>query len=438
MDIPREIEDFAKELFKQNYSLYVVGGYVRDTLIGITPKDMDICGNIPLEVVEKVAKSLGFSCAIIQRELGTLSLKKASVEVEYTRFRTEEYEKGNHSPKSVQWVDDLNQDAKRRDFTVNAIYYDIIKKYIIDPCHGQDDLANKIIRTVVSPDLTLSRDGLRIVRALRFAQELQFEIDKTTEKACMHFIHLLRDISAERITDELRKIFHAYEKFGQKLSPYKIVQRLNKWRIWKQILPTYAINCFDIDGNGFCIFRKNKNNLLRSFYKKVYTTIPQELGYFGFLILLVIGDMGSNITEGRVTYSVMKVLGNDGLKETKTMQQKVKNILLCLLQKNNFETLLSFKQFAIAYHNYSGDEKRMLHLIDDAYYCKVEAEYLSMKAKNIPFTPAGLDISPKQLEEQGYKGKELGQVLNLLWTEVLLENLPNQEEKLLQYLTNRK
>ena len=438
MDIPKEIEDFAMELFKQNYKLYVVGGYVRDHLLGICPKDMDICGNIPLEIVAKTAKICGFSCVIIQRELGTLQLKKDNIEAEYTRFRREQYENGSHCPKTVEWVDDLTQDALRRDFSVNAIYYDIMQHTLADPCQGQEDLRKKLIRTVDSPGVTLSRDGLRILRAVRFAEQLQFEIEKKTEKACKDNVYLLRDISKERVTDELRKIFYAYQKCGQNIQPYKIVHRLNRWCIWPQILPTISFRDLPLQRKvSFCSM-KNKNKRLTTFYSNVYKVIPQELGYLAFLLMLVMGDIGEVMTESSIRYSTMKVLGTDGLKETKQVQSSVQKLLLCMYRLEGYDTILTFKQFAIVYHSYSLEEKDILHLIDNEYFCRVEAEYLNMKMKNIPFTPSKLAISPKQLEELGYNGKSLGQVLQLLWVEVLLENLPNEEEKLLAYLENKK
>lgn len=435
--IPSEIETLAHELSKQNYTLYVVGGYVRDCLIGLNPKDMDICGNIPLENIEKMATSLGFSCTIIQKELGTMQLKKGTTEVEYTRFRKEVYDKG-HSPSSVEWVDNLSQDAMRRDFSINAIYYDIIHKTIIDPCNGQQDIIEKTIRTVDHPKITLSRDGLRILRALRFAQELHFTINKSTEKACKENVHLLREISIERITNELRKIFHAYSKNGQNISPIEIVHTLNSWRIWKEIVPTLSFDCICECYQPLCFWDKGRNKRVSRFYRHVYRNIPQELGYLGLLVMLVMSDIGEMLTEGAIKYSVLKVLGNDGLKETRQIGQSVERLLNCMLRQTSFETALSYKQFAIAYHDFKKEEKQLLHLIDDVYYTKLEAEYLDMKLKNIPLSPSKLNVTPKQLEELGYKGEMLGRMITILWSEVLLENIKNEEQALLNYLVNSK
>ncbi len=434
MELPVELTTLAQELSSQGYPLYIVGGYVRDYLLGIPNHDIDICGNIPLEKIIEAAIKLGFSYTIIQRELGTLQLKKDSFLAEYTRFRCELYEKGEHRPVEVEWVNDLIIDAKRRDFTINSIYYDITNQKIIDPCHGQEDLDNRIIRTVEDPKITLSRDGLRILRVLRFSQELHFGIDIKTQKACMEYKHLLRDISKERITTELMKIFFAYQKNNQSSSPSFIVRLMNEWKIWKEMIPTLSFEKICLNYHQMFFWLKDQNITAYQFYKNVYLHIPAELGYMGLLILLVISDIGERITKENIPYSVMKVLGNDGLKETKHCQRSIEKILYCMIRRQDFETKLSYRQFVIAYHEYSHKEKTLLHCMDPAYYDRVEQEYDHLIQQKIPTTLSELDITAAEILQSGFPQKEIGKVMQWIHSEILLDMIPNKKANILEKL----
>ena len=192
MKISKTLQKLAKEFEKKNCHLYIVGGFVRDSLLGYNPQDIDITSSMRIEDVEKICQKLKFKCKIINKHLGTLLISAPKEKYEYTTFRKESYARGMHSPDKVEFVDDIKLDALRRDFTINALYYDIANDEIIDLLGGKKDLEQGIIRTCNDPMITLKDDGLRILRCIRFASTYNFKLTKklirdldTLDKICL-------------------------------------------------------------------------------------------------------------------------------------------------------------------------------------------------------------------------------------------------------------
>ena len=123
--------------------LYIVGGYVRNAIMGMASDDIDICSPFLSEEVQERCKEIGLKTKVINAKLGTLLVSTNDGEnYEYTPFRRENYIKGNHLPESVEFVDDILVDAKRRDFTCNTIYYNVLSGKIFDPYNGKADIEN--------------------------------------------------------------------------------------------------------------------------------------------------------------------------------------------------------------------------------------------------------------------------------------------------------
>jgi tRNA nucleotidyltransferase/poly(A) polymerase len=177
--------------------------------------DVDICGAMtPEEVVALGEKFDGLRVAPINPRIGTLKLIFKGREFEYTTFRRDNYDiSGAHKPSGVVFTKDVEEDAKRRDFTVNAIYYEIASGKIIDPLNGVRDLKNRLLRACNKPRVTLSEDGLRLMRLVRFAAEYGFRIEEETLRAAKDCAALILKISGERVRDELLKIL-ASDRFS--------------------------------------------------------------------------------------------------------------------------------------------------------------------------------------------------------------------------------
>ncbi|MGC8651158.1 MAG: CCA tRNA nucleotidyltransferase, partial [Minisyncoccia bacterium] len=231
MDIPKEILEIIDKLQKADFEAYLVGGCVRDLLLKKQPKDWDITTNARPEIIQKL-----FPDSIYENDFGTVLVKTNSQlrelkAVEVTTFRQEGKYTDKRHPDTITFAKTLEEDLSRRDFTINAMALEIQKSKktlrgvasdckmqnenskfkIIDPFKGQLDLKNKLIRAVGDPQERFQEDALRLMRAIRFACELNFQIETETLKAIQKNAHLLKFIARERIRDEFIKIVQTPE-----------------------------------------------------------------------------------------------------------------------------------------------------------------------------------------------------------------------------------
>lgn len=203
MDMPKNVDTAINLLQSAGFEAYAVGGCVRDSLLGKTPNDWDITTSAKPEDMKSVFAD--FHCIDTGIKHGTVTVVIDGEPLEITTFRLDgEYEDNRH-PKSVTFTSNLGADLGRRDFTVNAMAYSK-KTGTVDLFGGQNDLKNKILRCVGDPDRRFNEDALRILRALRFASALDFEIEEKTAQSLLKNCALLGNISEERIAKELLKL----------------------------------------------------------------------------------------------------------------------------------------------------------------------------------------------------------------------------------------
>ena len=193
-------------LHRAGYAAYVVGGCVRDSLLGLTPHDWDLCTSaLPQQGMELFGEE---KCIPTGLQHGTVTVKQGGGLYEITTFRTEgAYTDGRH-PDEVHFVPDVREDLARRDFTINAMAYNE-KEGLIDPFGGQDDLQSGILRAVGVPHQRFTEDALRILRLYRFAARFGFSIDPPTAQAAQELCAHLDCVSVERIEEELAKLLSA-------------------------------------------------------------------------------------------------------------------------------------------------------------------------------------------------------------------------------------
>ena len=199
--MPKEVEEIIGHLNNAGYEAYVVGGCVRDSIMEKTPHDWDICTSATPEVV----KSLFSHTTDYGMKHGTITVFVNKEGYEITTFRAETDYSDHRHPDTVEFVTDLNSDLSRRDFTINALAYNN-ESQLIDVFNGLDDIRNQIIRCVGNADERFKEDALRILRALRFAATLGFDIEDKTSEAIHYNVHLLKYIAEERKRDELMKL----------------------------------------------------------------------------------------------------------------------------------------------------------------------------------------------------------------------------------------
>ena len=193
-------------LHRAGYAAYVVGGCVRDSLLGLTPHDWDLCTSaLPQQGMELFGAE---KCIPTGLQHGTVTVKQGGGLYEITTFRTEgTYTDGRH-PDEVHFVPDVREDLARRDFTINAMAYNA-KEGLVDPFGGQADLQSGILRAVGVPHQRFTEDALRILRLYRFAARLGFSIDPPTAQAAQELCAHLDCVSVERIEEELAKLLRA-------------------------------------------------------------------------------------------------------------------------------------------------------------------------------------------------------------------------------------
>ena len=193
-------------LHRAGYAAYVVGGCVRDSLLGLTPHDWDLCTSaLPQQVMELFGAQ---RCIPTGLQHGTVTVKQSGALYEITTFRTEgTYTDGRH-PDEVHFVPDVREDLARRDFTINAMAYNE-KEGLVDPFGGQADLQSGIVRAVGVPRQRFTEDALRILRLYRFAARFGFAIDPPTAQAAQELCAHLDCVSVERIEEELAKLLSA-------------------------------------------------------------------------------------------------------------------------------------------------------------------------------------------------------------------------------------
>ena len=220
-----ELKSLAELFRERGARLYVVGGRVRNALLGLPVSDTDVTSALRPDEVMALCAEAGIKTVPKGIAFGMVELHIGSEKYEHTTFRSDSYSEGGaHRPTSVSFSDTPEEDAFRRDFTVNALYADVLTGEIIDPTGGIADLERRLIRTTSpDPEVILRDDGLRLMRLCRFAAELGFDIEEKTYNAAKKCAPLLSDISGERVRDELKKLLLADAKYG--LPPEESVLR---------------------------------------------------------------------------------------------------------------------------------------------------------------------------------------------------------------------
>lgn len=215
------------EIFKNKYELFLVGGCVRDMYMNTIPHDFDFATNATPDEMEQLATANGISASYVGRRFGTVVFHIQGHDFEITTYRTEGDYRDGRRPSILTFADNLLDDLSRRDLTINAMALQLSlfltlvdsSDYIIDPYDGKEDIRLKVIRSVGSPVSRIKEDGLRILRAIRFAVKFSFQIESTLLNAIYENIDMLDNVAMERKRSEFSQILvywnrQPYEPFG--------------------------------------------------------------------------------------------------------------------------------------------------------------------------------------------------------------------------------
>lgn len=205
MEIDKNIDEMLYKLYQNIVKSYIVGGYVRDTILNLPSNDYDIAVDAPIEKVANILRINGYTVVDASQEFGTLAVIINGEKVDIAEFRADTYDGISRQP-TVRRVESIEEDLKRRDFTINSMAFEYPTGQLIDPFGGQEDLKRGILRTVRNPSVVFEEDPLRIMRAIRFASKYNMDIFPLSPSIVANKHHLSR-ISGERIREELLKGF---------------------------------------------------------------------------------------------------------------------------------------------------------------------------------------------------------------------------------------
>ena len=213
------ISSLMRPVIDAGYLIYIVGGYVRDALLGHASYDVDFCTNAPLEQLIQIYADYKLNKQAMN--YGAISFTHDNYSIQITRLRKDSNESDGRYPNHIEYVNRIEEDFIRRDFTINALYCDIDGN-VIDPCHGLHDLHHQLIDTVIDANTSFQQDYLRILRALRFANRLNFNLSDNVNHAIVNDLDGIRSLSAYRLHQEL-KGFGLYPGYNRYINLYQKV-----------------------------------------------------------------------------------------------------------------------------------------------------------------------------------------------------------------------
>ncbi|PIR98543.1 MAG: hypothetical protein COT88_00990 [Candidatus Colwellbacteria bacterium CG10_big_fil_rev_8_21_14_0_10_41_28] len=269
MEIPKEVQEISASLDKKGFKAYLVGGCVRDLLVGRAPHDWDIATAALPEDIQEI-----FPESVYENEFGTVAVKTESEDpslkiIEVTTFREESEYSDKRHPDEVKFSKDIKTDLSRRDFTINAIAFDLAdSENPIDPYGGQEDLQKKTIRAVGDPKERFDEDALRILRAVRLSAQLGFKIEAKTKAAIKSRAKSLEHIASERTKDEFNKLIMTD-------NAHDGVRMLEELGILKVIIPELSEGV-GVEQNKHHIYDVFEHNV-RSLEYAVENNFPLEL-----------------------------------------------------------------------------------------------------------------------------------------------------------------
>lgn len=443
VNFPNEVGMLASTLIRRGFQCYLVGGCIRDSILNKPVHDWDMCTDATPEQIAQILKKHYVPVDLKGMKYGTVAAVLDGKEYEITAFRSDaSYSDGRH-PDGVEFVKDIQLDLSRRDFTINAIAYNMQTGDLVDPFNGQEDIKKGIIRAVGNPDQRIREDSLRILRGMRFAIKYGYDIDFDTCAAFHKNCNLLQNLSKERVTDELRKILTCGEN----------------------VLPTFmefsdVILTIFPDMERCYMFDQNNKYHQHDVYEHLLSvTDACDTDKFEIKIAALLHDIGKPLcyTEDNLGWGhfyghagVSKTICENLLNRDLCLTKAEKERVLLLVQEHDHElpiTTKSMRKFVSTFGTDFIDDWVVLKKADisDHVFPKcaldLNKKYELMYQTYMDFLESEKRFTLKDLNVNGTDlinklnmepGKGIGQVLNQLLEDVLNEDVPNEREALLQ------
>lgn len=422
------IDSGAKRIIEilkhNNFESYVVGGCVRDSLLKRTPGDWDLTTNaLPQEVMD-IFKNLGYKVIPTGIKHGTVTILIDKNSYEITTYRIDGEYENNRTPKEVEFTKSLKEDLKRRDFTINAMAYNDING-LIDYFNGVEDLNNKIIRSVGNAEKRFKEDALRMMRAVRFMAQLEFEIEASTLEALRSLSENIGYISVERVREEFNKLI---------LSNVYYINELKDTGLLHYFLKIHMNNYEFIKELNYEDFIK-KSSVSINYIKENYGEVSLEL----LLTILLYNLERQNLSQINISEEILRIMKYDKkfiLKVKLFMKFMEKEILnnnkdikyvLKDIGEENLREVLKLKKACLL--NETEDYRRIKEYELNEILDKLES-ILELKEC---YVIKDLKVKGKDLIELGISpGKHIGEILEYLLCKVIEDNNFNNKEKLIK------
>lgn len=429
--MPMPVEFVLSKLHSNGYEAYIVGGCVRDSIMGIQPHDWDICTSALPEQVEEIFKDLKVILTGLQHGTVTVVFEDGDYKqcIEITTYRIDGEYKDNRHPEDVEFVSDLSLDLMRRDFTINAMAYND-KDGIIDMFGGIEDIEIGRLRCVGKPDDRFQEDALRIMRAIRFAIKYNLQIDDDVIQSIQMNKMLLKNVSIERICAELTKILESnISDDGTKKNRIDLIGYLIDFL---QVVLVHKID-FDeqevynrlafVEPNvplrlAILFDSTNIMSILKDLrFSNDVVFAAQEIREYGHKIL---NDKDEWSSKSSIAAAINNLqIGNRkyNVEDDSTLRyyarRSLRNISSC-----SFESVISF---AKAYVN---DEYMLVAL-------NILQKQMQFCKENDVYCLQYLSVNGNDIKQAGFEGKEIGNILNKLLDMVMREDVRNNREELL-------
>lgn len=439
MDLQIKLPDNVKEIIRilniRGYDAYAVGGCIRDSLMGKTPSDWDICtSSLPQETLDALGKT-----NIIENGMkhGTVTVHIDKQNYEITTFRTDGKYLDNRHPENVKFVRSLEEDLSRRDFTVNALAYNE-RDGLIDLFKGIDDIENKCIRCVGDPDKRFNEDALRILRALRFSSQLGFGIDNKTSESIHKNAYLLKNISAERIMSEFLKILsgpnveNILMQYPDVISVF--IPEIQPMLGFRQRNPHHIYDVWEHTVKAVSYIKPQKELKLAAFFHdsgkpNTFTIDGDNIGHFHGhpdISELIANDVLRRLKADSNTIKKVRLLIK--LHDLRPLASS-KNVRKMLVKTGvkNFPLLLELKRADAKAQNPLTLKEKLEYLdeLDKIYQAEI--------AGDTAFTLKQLKVNGSDLKLMGInEGKKIGMILNQLLNCVIEGELENNKDELLK------
>jgi tRNA nucleotidyltransferase/poly(A) polymerase len=443
VELPKSVQDILNKFNKAGYEIYIVGGAVRDILMGRPVNDWDFTTNaIPEEILKIISNGY------YDNQFGTVGIPsevEGEKPFEITTYRTEQGYSDARHPDKISWGKTLKEDLSRRDFTINSLALDKNLK-VIDLYNGQKDIEEKLIRAVGDPNTRFSEDALRMMRGVRIASELGFTVEKKTFEAIKKNAPLINKIAKERVKDELFKLLASP-------NPYEGIVLLKDSGLVAEVLPEIE-KCFGVEQKSpgrHHIYDVGTHLLMSLKFCKSKDPITR--------FATLIHDIGKPQTYKKLPTGVITFYNHE-MVSTRIAENIADRLKFSKKEKDKFVTLVRWHQFTVDEHQTDAAIRRVLRNVglenmEDMLALRVadrlgggaretswrleEFKKRLVEVQKEPFSVRDLKIDGNDVmrELKLKPGPEVGKILESLFERVVNKEIENKKDSLIKNLKNQ-